>query len=70
VRPDDVLPDESSSLRGTVTHKAFKGSEILYTASLGEHSELLCAFPSHHDHYVGEEIGVKLDLHHLIAFKR
>ncbi|MDH3326534.1 MAG: ABC transporter ATP-binding protein, partial [Gammaproteobacteria bacterium] len=44
VRPDDVLPDESSSLRGTVTHKAFKGSEILYTASLGEHSELLCAF--------------------------
>ncbi len=70
VRPDDVLPDERSSLRGIVTHKAFKGSEIVYTTSLGEHSELLCAFPSHYDYNIGEEIGVKLDLHHLIAFKR
>lgn len=70
VRPDDVLPDESSTLRGTVKHRAFKGSEILYTIALGEHSELLCAFPSHHDYMIGEEVGVKLDLHHLIAFKR
>jgi len=70
VRPDDVLPDENSSLQATVTHKAFKGSEILYTITLGEHSELLCAFPSHYDYIVGEVIGIKLDLHHLIAFKR
>ncbi|MDH5257994.1 MAG: ABC transporter ATP-binding protein [Gammaproteobacteria bacterium] len=70
VRPDDVLPDENSSLRATVSHRAFKGSEILYTITLGEHSELLCAFPSHHDYIIGEEIGIKLDLHHLIAFKR
>ena len=70
VRPDDVLPDENSNLRAIVTHKAFKGSEILYTISMGAHSELLCAFPSHYDYIMGEEIGVKLDLHHLIAFKR
>ena len=70
VRPDDVLPDENSTLRAIVTHRAFKGSEILYTISLGQHSELLCAFPSHYDYYIGEEIGIKLDLHHLIAFKR
>jgi len=70
VRPDDVLPDKNNSLIGKVTNKAFKGSEIVYTLSLGEHSELLGAFPSHHDHFIGEEVGIKLDLHHLIAFKR
>ncbi len=70
VRPDDVLPDENSALRGIVTHKAFKGSEIVYTIALGDHSELLGAFPSHYDYSIGEKIGVSLDLHHLIAFKR
>jgi len=70
VRPDDVLPDDKSLLRAKIKHKAFKGSEILYTITLGEHSELLCAFPSHYDYNLEEEIGIKLDLHHLIAFKR
>lgn len=70
VRPDDILPDEHGPLSAKVTNKAFKGSEILYTITLGEHSELLCAFPSHYDYVIGEKINVKLDLHHLIAFKR
>jgi len=70
VRPDDILPDSDSALKAKVTQKAFKGSEILYTLALASESELLAAFPSHYDFIVGEEIGIRLDLHHLIAFQR
>jgi len=70
VRPDDIIPSESSALKVNVLHRAFKGSEIFYTLSLPNGEELLSAFPSHHDYQVGDSIGIELDMAHLIAFKR
>ncbi len=68
VRPDDILPDADSPLSGVVIHKAFKGSEIIYTLQLDTGSRLLSSFPSHHDHAVGERVHFRSDIQHLIAF--
>ncbi len=68
VRPDDILPDPNGKLQGQVVHKAFKGSEIIYTLQLATGARLLSSFPSHHDHQLGEWVRFRADIQHLIAF--
>ncbi len=69
LRPDDVLHDDASALRGTVQHKAFRGAEILYTLQLASGARVLAMVPSHHNHALHEAIGIRLDMDHVIAFK-
>ncbi|MDH5191496.1 MAG: ABC transporter ATP-binding protein [Gammaproteobacteria bacterium] len=68
LRPDDILPDENSKLSGTVTQKAFKGAEILYTLELNRGIKVLSLFPSHHDHAIGEKVGIRIAADHMIVF--
>ena len=68
LRPDDVVHDDSSSLRAEVTLKAFRGADILYTLKLDSGRTVLALVPSHHDHAVGEKIGIRLDVDHVVAF--
>jgi len=70
VRPDDVVHDDLSSYRGEVISRKFRGSEHLYTIRLPGSTRVLCAAPSHHDHQVGESIGVQLRLDHMVIFER
>ena len=68
LRPDDVVHDDASPVRARVLHKAFRGAEILYTLELGSGARVLSMVPSHHNHVLGEAIGIRLELDHLIAF--
>ena len=68
LRPDDVVHDPDSPLRARVLKKAFRGAQILYTLRLPSGEQVLSLIPSHHDHPVGESIGVRLELDHLVAF--
>jgi iron(III) transport system ATP-binding protein len=68
LRPDDVVHDDEASLKGTVIRKAFRGAEFLYTLRLPSGREVLALVPSHHDHAVGEAIGIRLDAEHVITF--
>ncbi|MBV2235315.1 MAG: ABC transporter ATP-binding protein [Sterolibacterium sp.] len=68
LRPDDVVWDETSPLRAEITQRAFRGAEILYTLRLASGVELLSLLPSHQDHAIGERIGVRLDVNHVVAF--
>ncbi|MDH5545564.1 MAG: ABC transporter ATP-binding protein [Gammaproteobacteria bacterium] len=70
IRPDDIKPKKDSLLRTSIIERSFKGSEILYTLKLTSGHQLLSAFPSHCDLQIGEQVGIELDLHHLIAFKQ
>lgn len=70
VRPDDVVLDENSDYRGEIVERKFRGSEHLYTVRLPGSTRVLCAAPSHLDRQVGEQIGVRLALDHLVVFKR
>nr|MDQ2694587.1 TOBE domain-containing protein [Pseudomonadota bacterium] len=50
------------------TKKAFKGAEILYTLRLDSGIELLALFPSHLDYSVGDNVGIRVQAEHLVAF--
>jgi len=69
LRPDDVVHDDASSMKAEVVHKAFRGAEILYTLKLGSGRRVLALVPSHHNHALGERIGVRLDVDHVVAFQ-
>jgi len=68
LRPDDVVHDDASRMRAEVLHKAFRGAEILYTLRLDSGRKVLALVPSHHNHALGEHIGIRLDVDHVVAF--
>jgi iron(III) transport system ATP-binding protein len=70
VRPDDVLHDDASAARAEVLHKAFRGAEFLYTLRLPGGSRVLSLVPSHHNHAIGERIGIRIEIDHLVAFPK
>ena len=68
LRPDDIIHDDASGLQAEVVHKAFRGAEIMYTLKLGSGRKVLALVPSHHNHALGEHIGIRLDVDHVVAF--
>jgi iron(III) transport system ATP-binding protein len=69
LRPDDVIHDDAAPTRAEVLHKAFRGAEILYTLRLESGRKVLALVPSHHNHALGERIGIRLDVDHVVAFQ-
>jgi iron(III) transport system ATP-binding protein len=69
LRPDDIVHDDASPMKAEVTHKAFRGAEILYTLRLGSGERVLSLVPSHHNHALGERIGIRLDVDHVVTFR-
>ena len=70
LRPDDILHDDASPLQAEVLHKAFRGAEFLYSLRLAGGGRVMSLVPSHHNHAIGEKIGIRLELDHLVAFPR
>ncbi len=70
VRPDDLLHDDDSEVTAEIISKKFRGSHFLYRVKLSSRQELYCFASSHHDHALGEAIGIKLDLDHLVMFEQ
>jgi iron(III) transport system ATP-binding protein len=68
LRADDIVHDDASALRAAIVRKAFRGSSFLYTLKLPSGAEVLSLVPSHHDHAIGEQIGIRLEVDHLITF--
>jgi iron(III) transport system ATP-binding protein len=69
LRPDDVVHDDAAPTQAEVVHKAFRGAEILYTLRLASGRKVLALVPSHHNHALGEKIGIRLDVDHVVAFQ-
>lgn len=70
LRPDDIVYNEASTLQATVVNKAFRGANILYTLKLSSGQTLLSLIPSHHNHSIGESIGIHLAADHVVVFSR
>ncbi|EAR09068.1 ABC transporter ATP-binding protein [Reinekea blandensis] len=68
VRPDDVLHDDDSPFEGEITKKFFKGTFFQYQVALANGRRLWCIASSHHNHEVGQRIGIRLDLDHFVLF--
>lgn len=70
IRPDDIVHDDQSTLRAVVLNKTFRGADILYTLRLAAGITVLSLIPSHHNHAIGEAIGIRLEADHLVVFER
>jgi iron(III) transport system ATP-binding protein len=70
MRPDDVIHDDASAQKAEVVAKAFRGAHFLYTLKLASGALVLSLVPSHHNHALGEHIGIMLDVDHVVAFQR
>lgn len=69
VRPDDIVHDDASPTQAEVVMKAFRGAEFLYTLRLPSGMRVLSLVPSHHNHAIGEKIGIRLDVDHVVVFR-
>ena len=70
LRPDDILHDDVSPLHARVVSKAFRGADFIYTLELPGGGRVMSVVPSHHNHAIGEKIGIRLEIDHLVAFVR
>ena len=68
LRPDDIVHDDASPWQAEVCAKAFRGAEFLYTLKLASGTRVLSLVPSHHNHAIGEKIGIRLAIDHVVAF--
>ena len=69
LRPDDIIHDDASDIVAEVTGKAFRGAEFLYTLRLPSGRQVMSLVPSHHNHAIGERIGIRLDVDHVVGFR-
>lgn len=69
IRPEDVAHDHASSHKAMVLSKSFRGPNILYTLLLPSKDKILSLVPSHHDHKIGEKIGIVPQVEEIILFE-
>lgn len=70
IRPDDIVLDSNAPLKVTITDRAFRGADFLYTLQLGDGSILFTLEHSHHRHEIGEQVGIALELDHVVVFAK
>ncbi len=70
LRADDVVHDDASPVKARIERKAFRGANYLYTLRLPGGEPLLALVPSHHDHPIGDWIGVRPEVDHVVLFER
>jgi iron(III) transport system ATP-binding protein len=70
LRADDVVHDDASPAKARVERKAFRGAEFLYTLRLQSGEQVLAHVPSHHNHQLGEWIGIRPEVDHVVTFSR
>jgi iron(III) transport system ATP-binding protein len=70
LRADDIVHDDDAPVKAEIIRKAFRGSEFLYTLRLASGDLLMAHVPSHHDHKLGEWIGIRAEVDHVVTFNR
>ncbi len=68
VRPEDVLHNDDSEVKARILHKSFRGPNILYKLELPSQETCLALVSSHHDHKLGEYIGIVPEVDNLVVF--
>ena len=68
LRADDIVHDDDAPVKARIVRKAFRGSEFLYTVQLASGEAVMTYVPSHHNHKVGEWIGIRPAVDHVVTF--
>ena len=70
LRADDIVHDDNAPTKAQIIRKTFRGSEFLYTLKLKTGETVVAHVPSHHDHQLGEWIGIRAEVDHVVTFER
>ena len=70
LRADDIVHDDNAPVKAQIVRKAFRGSEFLYTLKLQTGETVMAHVPSHHNHALGEWIGIRAEVDHVVTFPR
>lgn len=70
LRADDIVHDDAAPVQAQIVRKAFRGSEFLYTLRLAQGLTVLAHVPSHHNHDIGQWIGIRPQVDHVVTFAR
>ena len=70
LRADDIVHDDHAPVKAEIVRKSFRGSEFLYTLRLASGHTVMAHVPSHHDHKLGEWIGIRAEVDHVVTFNR
>jgi iron(III) transport system ATP-binding protein len=70
LRADDIVHDDAAPVKGQIIRKAFRGSEFLYTLRLSGGETVMAHVPSHHAHDVGDWVGIRVAMDHVVTFAR
>jgi iron(III) transport system ATP-binding protein len=70
LRADDIVHDDAAPVKAQIVRKSFRGSEFLYTLRLASGETVMTHVPSHHNHAVGEWIGIRAEVDHVVTFER
>lgn len=70
IRPEDIVHDDSSSCIAAIEQKDYRGPNILFTLRTSNGERILSLVPSHHNHEVGEKLGIRVDVEDLVLFPR
>ncbi|WP_411878037.1 ABC transporter ATP-binding protein, partial [Polaromonas sp. YR568] len=70
LRADDIVHDDNAPVKAQIQRKAFRGSEFLYTLKLQTGETVMAHVPSHHNHALGEWIGIRAEVDHVVTFPR
>ena len=69
LRPDDLIHDDASPTKAIIENRHFTGAYIRYQLRLESTNEkILCLAPSHHNHEIGEQFGIRAKVDHVICF--
>lgn len=69
LRPDDIVYAPDSALKARIVGKTFLGASTLYRLQLPTGAQLESIFPSHADHLVGADVGIRVAAEHLVLFQ-
>lgn len=70
LRADDIVHSDDAPVKAEILRKAFRGAEFLYTLRLASGETVMALVPSHHDHVIGEWIGIRPQVDHVVTFKK
>ena len=70
IRPEDIVHDDNSPCIASIEQKDYRGPNILFTLRTSNGERILSLVPSHHNHEIGEKLGIRVDVEDLVVFPR
>jgi iron(III) transport system ATP-binding protein len=70
IRPEDIVHDDHSQCSARIEQKDYRGPNIMFSLRTSTDERILSLVPSHHNHHIGEEIGIRVEVEDLVLFPR